>query len=429
MPVLSWTWAAANPAAEAVVLIKRNENTVNFTVPGAAGELQFRLTVADGNGATDEARVTVIVEEALDPDTFLTYAGGNGYTIVAVTNAASSLASDLPFRVTIEHLLDYTDLDGTAHVGFPLATRTRTLGGRWLQSNGTGGPDCSDFRNPRFALALPSLNMDDVLRNVGPDSPALAVDPARIDDAVLRLRLTLTPEGTLPAGVQAGLCVQDADGQDVVAGTASFAVAADGVSSEASVGLDELHGSPTRVRDTRASALAYYRTIDDASGEAAKRLFSGWLAQAGFAGGTTDWAAMRAELQASATGAHAVYLNNFDLGFGRDMYLRLGACDDGTPASLAEATRGACDVYGVVINYGSLEAAARNLQPIIAVAMEYTRSPASGDQRITKFYTYAPNRRGDFDRVLSIDLDGRGEKFMPGACTVCQAGRRAASTA
>ena len=426
VPVLTWTWSAANPAAEAVALIKRNENTVNFSVPGTAGELQFRLTVADGNGATDEALVTVIVEEVLDPDAFLTYAGQNGYSIVAVTSAATALASDLPFRVTIEHLLDYTDLTGATHLDFALATRTQTLTGQWLQANGTGGPDCTDFRNPRFAIPLPSLIMDDVLRNLGVEHPELAVDPARIDDAVLHLRVTLTPEGSLPPGVQVGLCVQDADGHDVPASAASapgsFAPAADGVSSLADVRLDTLHGSPTRVRDTRASALAYYRTIDDPDDEAAKRHFSGWLAQAGFAGGTTDWAAMRAALQSSATGAHAVYLNNFDLGFGRDMYLRLGACDDGTPASLAQATQGACDVYAVVINYGSLEAAARNLQPIIAVAMEYTRAPESGDQRITKFYTYAPNRRGDFDRVLSIDLDGRGEKFMPGSCTVCHGG-------
>jgi hypothetical protein len=78
VPVLSWTWSAANPAAEPIALIKRNENTVNFTVPRAAAELQFRLTVADGNGATDEALVTVLVEEALDPDEFLSYAGTPG---------------------------------------------------------------------------------------------------------------------------------------------------------------------------------------------------------------------------------------------------------------------------------------------------------------------------------------------------------------
>ena len=425
VPVLTWTWTAANAAAESVPLVKRNENTVNLSVPATAGELQFRLTVADGNGATDDALVTVVVEEALDPDTFLTYAGGGGYTVVAVTSAAVPLAADVPFRVTIEELLDYTDLDGVAHSNFVLATRTRTESGRWLSSDGTGGPECEDARNPRLALPMPSLIMDDVLKNVGLDHPELAVDPARIDDAVLHLRVTLTPEGTLPSGVQAGVCVQDTDGQTVPTSPAravSFAVAADGVSSSADVRLDALHGAATRVRDTRASALAYYRTIDSPDDEAAKRLFSGWLARAGFTDGSIDWPAMRAALQSSSTAAHAVYLNNFDLGFGRDMYLRLGSCDGGAPASLPEATPGTCDVYGVVINYGSLEAAARNLQAIVAVAMEYTRSPASGEERITKFYTYAPNRRGDFERVLSIDLDGRGEKFMPGVCTVCHGG-------
>ncbi len=213
VPVLTWTWGAANPAAEAVMLVKRNENTVNFTVPAAAGELQFLLTVADGNGATDDALVTVIVEEAVDPDAFLTYAGDASYTIVAVTDAAAPLTADLPFTLTIEQFLDYTDLAGTSHTDFPLATKTMTLEGRWSQAMGTGGPDCSDVRNPRFALPLPSLIMDEVLRNVRQDQPELAVDPARIDDAVLHLRLTLTPSGTLPPGATAtGVCVLDVDG-------------------------------------------------------------------------------------------------------------------------------------------------------------------------------------------------------------------------
>jgi hypothetical protein len=142
-----------------------------------------------------------------------------------------------------------------------------------------------------------------------------------------------------------------------------------------------------RARDTRASAEAYYRTIDDAEGQAAKATLSGWLAGAGFSDGSTDWEAMRQSLQGSATGAHAVYLNNFDLGFGRDMYTRLGACDQGAmPASLAEVTPGTCDVYSVVINYGSLEAATRNVQPIVAVAMEYSRA-RERTRRIIKFYT------------------------------------------
>jgi mono/diheme cytochrome c family protein len=268
--------------------------------------------------------------------------------------------------------------------------------------------------------------MDDVLEHVGQDHPELAIDPASIDEAVVTLKITLTPTGTLPAGAQVGLCVLNANGSVAGSTTAQapgFVTASDGVSSETVVTLDQLRGAPTRARDTRASADAYYRTIDDADGYASKATLSGWLAQAGFSNAATGWKTMRESLQGSATGAHALYLNNFDLGFGRDMYVRLGACDDGaTPATLGAATAGACDVYSVVINYGSLEAAANNLQPIIAVAMEYSRAPASGARRITKFYTYAPTRQGDFKRVLSIDLDGRGEKFMPGSCTVCHGG-------
>jgi hypothetical protein len=433
VPVLHYEWTALNPAAEAVALVKRNESTVKLRVPDVAGELEFRLTVTDGNGQSDDALVTIAVEEARDPDAFLTYAAAGGqFTVVAVTSVATALASDLPFELVIEPRLTYTDLEGVRHADFPLAMRTTRLAGRWLAATGTGGPDCADARNPRFAHPLPPLAMDEVLEHVGPDAPQLAIDPATIDDAVLRLKLTLTPAGSLPAGVAAGLCVLDADDAivaDPAAGSAGrtagpgFTTAADGVSSETVVTHDQIAGTASRARDTRASAEAYYRTIDDAGAYSAKATLSGWLARAGLSDGVTDWEAMRTSLADSTTGAHATYLNNFDLGFGRDMYARLGACDDGaTPATLAEATAGACDVYSVVVNYGSLEGAARTLQPIIAVAMEYSRAPASGPRRIVKFYTYAPTRHGDFRRVLSVDLDGRGEKFMPASCTACHSG-------
>ena len=424
VPVLHYDWKPNNAAAQGVALLKRNENTVKFRVPDGAGELKFLLTVTDGNGLTDDAEVTVTVDEALDPDAFLSYFGNADFNVVAVTDVASALASDVAFDLTIEQRISYVDLQGTRHVASPLGSRTARLVGRWLQANGMGGPDCTDARNPRFSRRLPSLVMDDVLEQVGPAHPEQAIDPARIDEAELTLKITLTPANALPAGVRAGLCVLDAGGVPVAPTTAQGLVAAsDGFSSETIVTLDQLLGAPTRARDTRASADAYYRTIDDAAGYAAKATLSGWLARAGFSDGSTDWEAMRQSLQGSATGAHAAYLNNFDLGFGRDMYARLGACDQGTtPASLAEVTPGTCDVYSVVVNYGSLEAATRNLQPIVAVAMEYSRAPASGTRRITKFYTYAPTRQGDFRRVLSIDLDGRGEKFMPGSCTVCHGG-------
>lgn len=431
VPVLRYDWTALDAAAQAVPLVKRNENTVKLRVPEAAGVLQWRLTVTDGNGQTDDALVNVTVEEARDPDSFLTYAGNPEFTIVAVTDAVAALAIDASFEIGIEPRLTYTDLEGVHHTDYPLTARSVSLPGRWLAASGTGGPDCADARNPRFARPLPSLVMDAVLEQVGLDSPQLAVDPATIDEARLSVALTITPGAGLPAGVRAGLCVLDTNGSTVgpdVARLAAqhagrFDAAPDGVSTLTIVSLDALHGEASRTMDTRASAEAYYRTIDDAEGYADKATLSGWLARAGFSDGSTDWEAMRSSLEDSATGAHATYLNNFDLGFGRDMYARLGTCDDGaTPATLSDATPGTCDIYSVVINYGSLEGAARTLQPIIAVAMEFTRTPASGPRRIVKFYTYTPTRQGDFRRVHSIDLDGRGEKFMPGSCTVCHSG-------
>ena len=83
------------------------------------------------------------------------------------------------------------------------------------------------------------------------------------------------------------------------------------------------------------------------------------------------------------------------------------------------------DMAAVVLNYASLEAAASKLNPINAVAMEYSAATdgSSGTQRFPKFYIFAPNDRdGTFARVLSANFDHRGEKYLPGACIVCHGG-------
>jgi hypothetical protein len=51
--------------------------------------------------------------------------------------------------------------------------------------------------------------------------------------------------------------------------------------------------------------------------------------------------------------------------------------------------------------------------------MEYTPvTGANGGQPMTKFFTFGP----DETLLLSINLDGRGEKFMPGSCVACHGG-------
>ena len=175
-----------------------------------------------------------------------------------------------------------------------------------------------------------------------------------------------------------------------------------------------LRGTAARTVDTRESAEKYYATIDDAAAADRKRSFIGWLKDNGLLppeATSLQWSQIE-----SGSAAHVIYVNNFDLGFGRDMYARRFDCVD------PRSTAGPC-VASVVVNYGSIEAAAKKLDPIVAVAMEYTPTPYSNGRRVVKFYTYAPNEtNGDFDRIYSVDLDGRGEKYMPGSCTICHGG-------
>ena len=83
------------------------------------------------------------------------------------------------------------------------------------------------------------------------------------------------------------------------------------------------------------------------------------------------------------------------------------------------------DIASVVINYPTLEAAAKKIGPVIAVGMEYEAVDAnhSAPGRVT-FYAFAPDEgTGEFRRVKSANFDGRGEKYLPGACTTCHGGR------
>lgn len=59
----------------------------------------------------------------------------------------------------------------------------------------------------------------------------------------------------------------------------------------------------------------------------------------------------------------------------------------------------------------------RNL--VACVAMDYMVHPGTnGDRPFTRFFIFAPNGR----LLSSVNLDGRGEKFVPGACVACHGG-------
>lgn len=148
---------------------------------------------------------------------------------------------------------------------------------------------------------------------------------------------------------------------------------------------------------SQQSAEAYYRSVDPLN---EKTSLSDWLAANGFNAGAD---------------ALAVYRNAVDLGFGRVMSLR--QLEGGGVAAYVE-------------NYLTLDEAVAAVdsgvrQGLLAtVAMEYSPGP-SGGEPYTKFYTFGP----DDERITSIDLDGRGAKFVPGLCNVCHGGQPRATVA
>jgi hypothetical protein len=164
------------------------------------------------------------------------------------------------------------------------------------------------------------------------------------------------------------------------------------------------------------SAQAYYAGVDPPD------------TAAGFPNGrrTTlaDWWSVNGfdasgEASAGPDYARTSYLNNNDLGSGRDMHFLRHA--DGTLAAYvtnysrldATGNPGPFDQNPVFAD----DAAGKHL-PGATVCMEY--SPVEGDvsgTRIVKFFVYLNNAR-----QTAADLDGFGPKFVPNLCLICHGG-------
>lgn len=435
VPIISWTWTQLNPGSTPVDLVRRSSQVSSFTAPQVTTTttLTFQLTVANANGATATTQAQVVVEPVRDADHFLTYLNtSDAFTLTAVSNVAiapspqAAYNATVPYNITITKLATYTDNTGVQHTRVPVGPAA-VYGGGWSTQLGNGGSSCADPRNPKLRIPIPKLNLDDLIYDNSGNSTGqrlsdvmqtsdIDLDPVNsaIPRAFVEAQIEIAPTASLPAGTVAGFCVGDPS----TATSQTNAIMTSDALVAASNGTAALY-------DTSASAHTYYQTIDP---NGARTTLSAWLSVNGFDPSVTGWNA----------DAHAIYTNNYDLGFGRDMYMKFGACDSGftaTPVSqfaaqtLSTATAqtlqqliGHCDVAAVVVNYAGVQAAALNSNAIVAVAMEYTAAPGGGT-RFVKFYVFAPDQRtGALDRVTSVDLDHRGQKDVPQSCVVCHGG-------
>ena len=163
--------------------------------------------------------------------------------------------------------------------------------------------------------------------------------------------------------------------------------------------------------DTKLSACKYYRAFGavkdcDAQGNMISPItLDDWKRQHHFA----PYGAGNVEVSAT-------YINQRDLNLARRMRATQSGPNDVAFVvcnSPGAQTRKQAEIDQVI------DTALADEKVVACVAMEYSPTPGrSGGAPFTKFLTFGP----DGKLILSVNLDTRGEKFMPGACVACHGG-------
>ncbi|WP_019529440.1 fibronectin type III domain-containing protein [Dasania marina] len=411
-PILSFKWEQTE--GPAVQLIERTASAVAFNTPASANKdtLGFKLTVTDANGTTasDEVFVDVIavddagqlLEDPATPKSKL-------LLLAALREAEDTGANTRPFTVTVKTIAHWRNRLGKMD---QMVVNTQRIAGLFPANFNPAASynPLADPRNPLLTVDLVRFDADDINQHFEKNNRDRRVEAYEIPNAYLKLKITISS----PAVVDFELLAMDnspaatnVDTRQIIAinaiGTTIGAVAAaNGALLQTWTSASAVELSTTNVRrqlglDTALTANAYYNLLDP-SGDLAT--LDGWLEHAGFIdaqGNKID----------DPNIAHALYVNNYDLGFGRDMYLR-------------KASNG--NVYSYVVNYPTIEDGMQQKGDFAVVAMEYSENPDSGgaNAKIVKFFAYVPDERtGENIRVSSLNFDGNGERFIPGACTIC----------
>jgi len=164
--------------------------------------------------------------------------------------------------------------------------------------------------------------------------------------------------------------------------------------------------------DTALSACMYYRAIG---------AVSGCDTQGGMENPITfdDWKKRHLFGTGKNPEPAATYVNERDLNLVRRMFatkvsdtqVAFYVCNNPGPEGRTQAE------VNEVINFGLASE-----RRVACVAMEWSSAPGvdGGNTPFTKFLTFGP----DGSLIPSVNLDGRGEKYMPGACIACHGGSK-----
>jgi hypothetical protein len=182
---------------------------------------------------------------------------------------------------------------------------------------------------------------------------------------------------------------------------------------------------------TEAQAQGYYTDVDPpeptapaGSGrqDGRRNTLGEWWATNGFTLGSDGWPLDSTNGDPSVV--RTSYLNDNDLGSGRDMYFRdlrgghlaafvtnYGLFDQNADNANKAAAR------------GSAPGAPPTDQPGATVCMEYAPVEGQGSTPIVKFFVFAGNGgKANAQRQTGADLDTFGVKYVPNLCTNCHGG-------
>ena len=173
------------------------------------------------------------------------------------------------------------------------------------------------------------------------------------------------------------------------------------------------------VLEDAASATAYYDAVDP---DNKKTTYADWLVETGFINNIMEYSSTNPFSFRDGAGVTTVtHKNETDLGFVRVVSTRCKPnCSDPNP-----------DIYSVIENYLTFDDAAARTHRLASVTMEWT-SAADGStpsDKFVVFYAYTgADSRNQIDSTTGAtipfqpELDGRGEKAIPGLCNSCHGG-------
>ena len=398
-------------------LLERTRNTKAFKTPKVDKEtvIEFQLTVSDSDQVERSTTATLVILPTQDADVFLTQKAVNDpehntYLLAVALDLAEAEISASNYSVLIENFAEWspafphTDCQyGASNNLCRRLMSSEIVSGEWQagltfeQVNAETAANA--YFNPRHRIDMPFIDVDEINRHydIGAACETNELRCMRLELDKIDQAQTVQQFSFVSASSHARLLILEKDSEQYVdSGLLWLSTRSD--DSTQNVDVDLIRRSQNV--ESFASANAYYRMIDPLD---QATTLTDWLNHRGFVAG----------VESEPNFAHATYVNNYDLGFGRDMVMRKDDCGN---------------VYSYVDNYPTLELALQHRNSFATVVMEYSSSNTAltcnqQDAKFVKFYAYVPSDfTGEMVRASSMNFDGRGEKYMPGVCTVCHGG-------